>query len=58
MIQLQVLTNKHATLDRIGYFLLSLSHEMQECVLCLPNMASRYSFCTVLYLHVSSHSCQ
>ena len=51
MLQLQDLTKKGATLDRIGYFLLSLSYKPQECVLCLPNVASHYSFYIVLYLH-------
>lgn len=51
MLQLQDLTKKSATFDRIGYFLLSLSYKTQECVLCLLSVASHYSFYTVLYLH-------
>lgn len=50
MLQLQDLTKTSATLDRTGYFLLSLSYEIQECVLCVPNVASHYSFHTVFYL--------
>lgn len=50
MLQLQDLANRSATPDRIGYFLLSLSQETQECALCLQNMALLYRFYIVLYL--------